>query len=634
MTKQFGEQIVLNGLTAEFRSGETVGLVGANGCGKTTLFRIITGELEADTGEVICSKSVKIGYLAQSLDLGTDTTLEEEVTQAFAGLYEMERRLEAMAHKMAAPDAPDSLMHDYDRIRSRFESSGGFDMQKRLGEVLGGLGFIQSDWSLPMTALSGGQRCRAALAKLLLEDQSFLLLDEPTNHLDIDAVRWLEKYLSNYRGGAIIISHDRYLLDHVVDRIVEVEGGRATGYAGGYSTYLETRANNQLTAERQFEKDQAFIAKEQAFINKHMASQRTKEAQGRRTRLERRKKAGEFVTEVARNRKGVKLNFDGVQTDGSTVLRVDDIAKAFDGREVLKCVRFQIQGQQRFGITGPNGVGKSTLLKIVMDELALDSGTFEWDTRGEVGYYAQDTGALDPKKTALECIHDICPDLNETQKRSLLGRFHFYGEDVFKTVNLLSGGERSRIRLLRLILSNPSVLVLDEPTNHLDIPSREALEEALSDFPGTLIVVSHDRYFLDQIVNHLLVLRPGGHEVFDGNYSDYVRTWESRRADTARKKAVSKDKAAQNQAATKQQNSSGSGHRKSSKYDSLSIEQIEAQILELEEKIEVLNERFGDPKIYKDPEAARSLKAELEEVKTELEEAEECWSDRADTMHS
>ena len=397
VTKEFGSLRVLDGVSVELHSGRITGIVGPNGAGKTTLFRMISGELEPDLGTVTKSRDLKVGYLTQEPTLNSDATLHDEVLSVFEGLLAIEHRMqqlsEEISHKHDSGDVSE-LMEQYDRLSAQFEAAGGYAHEQRLEEVLGGLGFSMEDRKLPVSALSGGQRCRAALAKLLLQDHNMLLLDEPTNHLDIDAVRWLEKFLAGHHGGAVIISHDRYLMDRVTDRIIEVDKRRLTPYSGNYSNYIETKERNRLSNERQFQKDKDFIEKERAFIAKHMAGQRTKEAQGRQKRLERRLRNGEFVTEVESQRRHVKFEFDEGGALGGEILRVEGLAKSYDGKHLFRDMGFQIHSGQRLGITGPNGTGKSTLIKILQGIVPEDSGTFEWHPRVSVAYFAQDAKAL------------------------------------------------------------------------------------------------------------------------------------------------------------------------------------------------------------------------------------------------
>jgi len=629
VTKQFGTKIVLEDACAQIRPGETVGLVGTNGAGKTTLFRLITGELDPDLGKVVRAKRASIGYLRQEPQIDGDRTLHEEVGQAFDGLLALERRLHDVSERMALHEPGeelDALMAQYERINAQFIAAGGHTFETRLNEILGGLGFSQSDQDKPMALLSGGQKCRAALAKLLLEDRPLLLLDEPTNHLDIDAVRWLEKFLAGHRGGAVVISHDRYLLNRLCGRIIEVADRRTESFPGNYSNYAETKQRLLLTEQRQFEKDQAFIKKERAFIAKHLAGQRTAEAKGRRKRLERRLSEGAFTEETTRVKRTAGIRFDKpgeARTTGPTALRTDGLTMAFGDHELFRDLSFQLPQGERLGITGPNGTGKTTLLRILLGHLDARAGTVTIEGSPTIAYYSQEHTEMDTSRTVLEEIRACDPALTEERARTFLARFLFLGDDVFKTIGLLSGGEQSRVRLAAMILKAPDLLVLDEPTNHLDIPSREVLEEALLEFPGTIVAVSHDRFFLDRVATRLLVMRRDACTLHTGNYTSYIEWLESRRktADAPASKTAQKK-------ATKQPATDARASRQSP-YDSLSIDDIEAMVIEHEEKLAALQDRFGDPAVLKDPDALGELKEETEHVEQELAELDRAWQERA-----
>ncbi len=631
--KQFGDRVVLDGVSIELQPGEIVGLVGPNGAGKTTLFRLIAGHMQPDFGTVTRARGLAVGYLPQIPEVDLERTLHDEVLSAFEDVLALEQKMLALSEQIAEhhdTQRGHELMAQYDKITAQFQTSGGYEYEQRVGEILGGLGFEPADYKLKMNVLSGGQKCRAALAKLLLRDTSYLLLDEPTNHLDIDAVRWLEKFLAGHHGGAAIISHDRYLLDRVASRIIEVDQARLKSYTGNYSTYAETRRVERLTQERQFDKDAAFLEKERDFIARHLAGQRSNEAKGRRTRLERRMAAGEFVTQRPGERATLKISFDTEVDPGRVVLRSDGLAKGFERRPLFSDLNLMLQATQRLGITGPNGTGKSTLLKVLLGEMPASAGSIERDPRAAVGYFSQDASELDSGSTVIGEIRAVRSGWSEQQVRTTLGAFLFSGEDVFKPIRVLSGGERARVRLLKLILAQPNVLVLDEPTNHLDIPSREALEEALDDFPGAILAVSHDRYFLDRIVDRLLVIRPEGHRHFLGNYTAYVESLEREQsaAATAREAAQEADKAkrsaSQGSGAAKARPSGGKKQR--SPLDRMTVEELEKRIAEREAKIDELNHRFADPQTYRDPELAGRLQAELTLVRAELDEAMEAWS--------
>jgi ATP-binding cassette subfamily F protein 3 len=641
VTKQFGGQVVLNDVSIEFSTGHLVGLVGPNGAGKTTLFKLITGQLTPDMGTVTLSKGLEVGYLPQEPEVAEGQTLHDEVLSVFADVLALEQKLQAISEQMATqPPGPalDALMQQYDRTTARFEAAGGYTYEQRLSEILGGLGFSPADYKLPMMALSGGQKCRAALAKLLLQESQFLLLDEPTNHLDIDAVRWLEKFLAGHHGGAVIVSHDRYLLDRLAERIVEAEGTRLRSFAGNYTNYMQTKAVRQLTQDRQYANDRAFIQKEREFIAKHMGKQRTAEAKGRLKRLERRLATGEFTLERTTKRDKVNIRFgeaDRQVTAGKDTLSVRGLSKGYGEKRLFTDLSLAVPAGSRLGITGPNGTGKTTLLKIVLEQVRPDAGEFEMDAKASVGYYAQEATELDPDKTVVQEIIAVRPDMLESHARNYAARFLFRGEDPFKRVGQLSGGEQSRVRLMKIILTNPNVLVLDEPTNHLDIPSREVLEEALLEFSGTIIAVSHDRYFLDRICERLLVMRLNEHTLYDGNYSYYIRQVEQQRELAAAEAGAEKRPKSAKGGKLPEGGPGGDGAAAAPKpqrtrFYKLRLEELEQLIMDLETRLMQLHERFGEAELYHDPTAVSDLREEFESAQAELAEAEQEWNTRAE----
>lgn len=631
VTKEFGGQTVLSEISVEFQSGQVTGLVGANGTGKTTLFRLINGEITPDIGTVTTSKGMQLGYLTQEPQVNLERTLYAEATEALANL----RRLEQRQHELGAQleqtppgAAQNALLAEYDRVHGQFLAAGGYNAESKVHEVLGGLGFSHRDYELPMSALSGGQKCRVALAKLLLQEHTFLLLDEPTNHLDIDAVAWLEKFLAGFHGGAIVISHDRYLLDRIADRIVELDRGRLTAIPGNYSNYVKVKAQRKLAESRQFEVDQAFIEQERAFINKHMGKQRTAEAKGRLKRLERRLKSGELQTDRPdQGPSTVKLAFDEGEATSGWLVDAIDLAKGYDDKQLFSDVTLRVNAGEFLGITGPNGTGKSTLLKILLGEVEHDAGEITLNERMSVGYFAQEARKLDPELTVLEYVSNLVAPATETQARGLLGRFLFRGDDVVKPLGQLSGGEQSRIRLLELILERPNVLYLDEPTNHLDIPSREALEEALEGFPGAIVAVSHDRYFLDRLAWRLLVMRPEGHRLVQGNYSAYRTLLEEEEQAAARKRNAGR--------ADQRRGGKGSSNGKrpakaQDPYRKHSLEEIEGMIFEVEAAVEEINTAFADPAVAADAARIAELREQFDTHQAKLAELHSVWERKAE----
>ncbi len=670
VTKQFGGQVVLHEVTLDLHTGQVAALIGANGVGKTTLFRLIAGQVPPDTGTVTVSRGLEVGYLPQEPDIAAGATLKQAVAEAFSELMAAEQKLQALAQQIAEEhEGPQlgELMRQYDRANARFETAGGYSFEQRLNEVLGGLGFSPADYELPVAALSGGQKCRAALAKLLLQGvgggssacaDQFLLLDEPTNHLDIDAVRWLEKFLVGHHGGAVIISHDRYLLDRLAERTIEVVaegsgsssaggmaaalGGHVRSYPGNYSHYVQTRELRDLSQQRRYVQDQAFIEKERAYIAKHMAGQRSRQAQGRQKRLLRQLDAGEFTVERPGAQRATRINFDATLGNkgnspagrarkphtAKELLRVEGLHKQYGDKVLFTNLDLAVCTGERLGITGPNGTGKTTLFRVVLGQVAPEAGSVYVNPAARIGHFAQDSGELNPDRTVIEEIIAIRGDFLERDARHYAARFLFTGQEPFKRIGQLSGGEQSRVRFMKLILAGPDVLMLDEPTNHLDIPSREALEAALAEFPGTIIAISHDRYFLDRVADKLLVIRPGEHRLYEGNYSYYIEKVEQARAAAE----------AEAEATTRKPSKGGGKERRTSAKDAaprsplakMKLPDLEAYITEREERLGKLHGRFGDPAVYKDPAAIRQLRAEFDTLKEELAAAEQVWLERAD----
>jgi ATP-binding cassette subfamily F protein 3 len=632
VSKSYGPKLVLEHVTLDLQHGEKVGLVGANGAGKTTLFKLITGEQTPDEGRVIVARGLKVGYLPQIPVLDASSTVLDEAGSVFGRVWELERTLVALAHEMTAQHDSDRLPHTmarYDRLRAEFETAGGYTIEARIGEVLGGLGFGKRAQELTIGVLSGGQKCRVALAKLLLSDCDLLLLDEPTNHLDIAATQFLEAFLASFSGGVVVVSHDRYLLDRVVSKIIELERRRVTLYPTNYTHYAESKHIRGLTAEREYAKQQSFIAHERDFIARHLAGQRSQEAKGRRTRLARMAKEGHLVARPQAARQRINLDFDASASSEGTALRCEDVVKRYGPLTLFDGLRFQVQRGERVGIIGPNGVGKSTLLRIIMGSEPADAGTVEFYERAAAGYYDQEHAGLNRERSVIAELRALRPDASDQELRTFLAGFLFTGDDAFKRVGDLSGGEQSRVVLAKLMWSATRALVLDEPTNHLDIPSREALEEALRAYAGTIIMVSHDRYFLDRVVTHLLVLEPGGYERIVGNYTE----WQQQRAAALAASQVETVRAAKRKRAgdTPKQAArrAASEPRPTAKYDRLSLEEIETMIIDREGQLAAMQQQFGDEATYRDPERRQALQAAYDELKRELAELNAAWEERA-----
>jgi ATP-binding cassette subfamily F protein 3 len=547
LTKSFGAELIFSGVSFRVDASDRIGLVGPNGAGKSTLLDIIAGRQEADGGSLGGARALRIGYLTQTAGFVPTRSLREEMAQVFAEVRGWEQELQTLAARMASPESFESadeyerLLERYATLQERFEHAGGYTIESRIDQVLDGLGFTKEQQAMPATLLSGGQQTRAALGKLLLQEPDLLLLDEPTNHLDLAALEWLEEYLGGWPGAIIIVAHDRYFLDRVVNRVIEMAFGRIEEYPGNYTRYLQLRAERMDRRRKEYEEQQEYIARTEEFIRRYKAGQRSKEARGRQTLLNR-------MERVERPQDFQEMHFSlGKQVEsGQVVLSTQRLTVGYPsngaaGRTVLVRVPdMEVQRGERIGMLGENGSGKTTLLRTIIGQLAPLEGKVALGHNVLVGYYAQTHDELDPNKTVLDEIRHTSP-FSEESARTFLGRFLFSGDDVYKSVSALSGGERSRLALAKLTLLGANFLVLDEPTNHLDLPSRQFLEEVLGTYDGTLLFVSHDRYFVDALATRVWMVQDGTLINHPGNYTDY----RTRRAAAAARAAVQAERQAQ-----------------------------------------------------------------------------------------
>jgi ATP-binding cassette, subfamily F, member 3 len=524
ITKSYSAHEILRGVSFQVNPNEKIGLVGRNGAGKTTVFRIITGEETADAGEIVKINNLKLGLLEQHVDFREKETVHTAALSAFQKIHDIEAEMRRLETLMAT-DHSAEILEKYAELQTEFERLDGFSYTARAEAILLGLGFSRENWSLETDRLSGGQKNRLGLARLLLSQPDVLLLDEPTNHLDVSAVEWLENFLQNYDRTFVIISHDRYFLDRVCNRIIEIENGRAITYKGNYSDYLVEREERREQQRRAFENQQALIAKTEEFIRRNIEGQKTKQAKSRRNMLQRM----ERVESVASEKPQGNFKLKKVARAGTQILLVEDLAIGYGEKVLARGIDFSLLRGEALGVIGGNGTGKTTFLKTILGDLRELSGKILWGTKTDIGYYSQNLEDLHERNEVIQELRRVAPLADNGELRSFLARFLFTGEDVFKRVADLSGGEKGRLALAKLIYSNKNVLVLDEPTNHLDIPSREALEAALDEFPGTIITVSHDRYFLDRIATQILAFEENQTtEIYDGNYSEY-HEWKASR---------------------------------------------------------------------------------------------------------
>lgn len=631
VAKHYGAKTVLSNISLQIHERERVGLVGVNGAGKSTLLQILAGELSYDAGEIYRAKETKIGYLAQNSGLNSNETIWNELLNVFAPLLDVERELRELEERMADPRLADDAkayedtMNRYAQQSERFREQGGYEIEAKIRGVLHGMGFAGFSPDTPVGDLSGGQKTRLALAKMLLQEPDLLMLDEPTNHLDIATLSWLEGYLRAYPGAILVVSHDRYFLDALVDTIYEIERSASRRYPGNYSRYMELKAAEYENQMKQYEKQQDEIARMEEFIRRNIVrASTTKRAQSRRKALERMERIDKPLGELKR----ASFAFEVEQTSGNDVLKVQNLTVSYDGKQPLfRNASFRLQRGETVALIGPNGIGKSTLLKTLIGQHRPDQGSCEWGTNVRIGYYDQEQAGLNPNHTVLDEVWNAFPHLEEVRIRTVLGGFLFSGEDVLKKIGALSGGEKARVALAKLMLQKANVLILDEPTNHLDLYSKEVLEAALIDYEGTLLFISHDRYFLNKMAERILELSADGIESYLGNYDDYLEKKrelaelaEERQAEQTGRKtapAAAPDKSGDYEAEKQAKRDERNRQRK--------IEQLEREIAGREETVAALERQLAEPDVYNDYVKVQQIQALLDQEKAALERCYEEW---------
>ena len=648
LVKSYRRRRVVDDVYFCVEPGEIVGLLGPNGAGKTTCFRMIVGLTTPNEGEVWlrgreCSRlpmyrraRMGMGYLPQEPQIDESQTLLESAMSTFDHVRGLEQRVADVAERLAEhhdTDQLDDLMAEYDELVHRLEAAGGYRYETVEREVLGGVGFSPDDYGQPIGVLSGGQKCRAALAQLLMQEADLLLLDEPTNHLDIEATRFLEKFLAGYHGAAVIISHDRYLLDRVVDKIADLDEKRITVYPCGYSDYAEAKRLRKLTAQREFDKQQEWVNHQREYAERVKADKsRAKQSRGRLKNLANMERRGDILDRPDSAPRKMAIQFTPSRRAGDMVLRCENVRKAFGDVVLFDNFNLEVYRGEKIGIIGPNGVGKTTLLKMAMRHMTPDAGEVRLFETLDVGYYDQEHADLDLDHTVIDEIQPHRTVDVEGKIRSYLARFLFRDEDVFKRVGDLSGGEQSRVTLAKLVWRNPQVLILDEPTNHLDIPAREVLEEALISFPGAILLVSHDRYFLNRVVNRLLVLpERTRYEIMDGNWSTYeerVARQEAAEREAAAAVAANDGRRARRRGPSRDRKPAKSDD--TSPYASWSLKQLEETIMEREDHLSETEKKFADPDVYKDADRARALRGVADTLRAELADLNAAWEGRAE----
>lgn len=637
VTRRFGADPLFETVNLDVPDNVRVALVGRNGAGKSTLIHIITGEEAPDEGQVTMKRGLTIGYLAQDTGLDSDKTVWEEMLSVFAGLIEMEAKIHQLEAKMSDPEViqNEQLFEEtsvqYDHLQHEFSEQNGFGYQAEIRGVLHGFEFDESYYDRNITTLSGGQKTQLALAKLLLEKRDLLILDEPTNHLDVETLTWLEGYIQSYKGALLIVSHDRYFLDRIVTEVYDMSLGSVVHYKGNYSKFMTLKAEKLKREWKEYEKQQTKITQLEDFVNKNIVrASTTKRAQSRRKQLEKM----DVIDRPENEDKVARFRFNSSRTSGNIVLTVKDLAVGYGLQKVLsEPINLNIKKHQSIAIVGPNGVGKSTLLKTILGRIPAIRGTAELGTGVDIGYYDQEQASLHDKKTVLAELWDDHPTTPEADIRSILGSFLFTGEDVDKLVHNLSGGEKARLLLTKLALRHDNFLILDEPTNHLDIDSREVLEQALNEFDGTILFVSHDRYFINQVSTSVVEISQEGSTLFLGDY-DYFTNKKQEQAEIAELE-LQEQQAADTTSVRSKPAPITTDYQKSKENQrqlrklSREVDALEQQVTDLSNQKSEVELQMTKPASFNDPAKMTDLQSQLSKITTELTESEDQWEEKS-----
>lgn len=625
LNKSFGIDSILENVSFTVNEGDKVGIIGVNGTGKTTLFKVISGIYGYDSGDIYTSKDCEIGYLEQNTNFHSNNTIFEEVLEVFKDLIDMESYLRNLEIKIAEESAnPNSsqlekIMNEYSHKLEEFSELNGYGYKSEAKGVLKGLGFSDEDMDKPISILSGGEKTRVLLGKLLLKKPTLLLLDEPTNHLDSDAIEWLEIFLKQYRGTVILISHDRYFLDQVVNRVFEIHNKKLKSYNGNYSDFVKLSAVEKEIEKKKFEDQQKEIKKQEESIERLKAYGREKHLKRARSKEKALSKV-DVLDKPDGDRKRARIEFNPSVTSGNDVLQVRDVSMGYGERILFKDLNLDIYRGEKVALIGANGIGKSTLFKVIMNELQPLSGNIKFGTNVNVSYFHQEQKTLNLDNTIIDEIWENNTHLTQTALRSMLGAFLFENEEVFKKISTLSGGERARVAILKLILSNANFLLLDEPTNHLDIDSKEVLEEALSGYTGTIFTISHDRYFLNTVVDKVLVLDKDGICEYLGNYDYYIEKKKQ-----VYEMSLMEEKEEKTKTQIKDEKRKEREQREAQKKNRHKIQQIETEIQETEIKIEELDMLLCQEEIYSNPDKAKDVSQEKISFEDKLSSLYEQW---------
>ena len=628
--KSYGIRDVLKNITFSINEGDKVGIIGANGEGKSTLFKIITKELSQDSGEVFIDKNKTLGYLSQNLALNSEKNIYEEALSVFDELLNIESKLSSLEIKMSEPydekkaSYHEKLIKDYTTLQDLYSHKGGYVYKGEISRVLKGLGFTENDFYKSINTLSGGQKTRVALCKLLLRKPDIILLDEPTNHLDLEAISWLEDYMKNYKGTVLVISHDRFFLDSVTNNTFEVIGGKVECYNVPYTKFIDLRKKNYETKLKAYNLQQAEIKRQEAIIEKFRSFNREKSiraAESREKVLEKMEK----IEAPTHSKEASKIKFEASVKSVYDVLHIENMAKSYGDKSLFSNLNLDLKRGEKVALIGENGRGKTTLFKIIMDKVEADKGVKVLGTNVNVGYYDQEQSDLNLDKTIIDEVWDDFPNLTTSKLRIYLASFLFTGDDVFKVINTLSGGEKCRINLLKLILSKSNLLLLDEPTNHLDIISREALEDAILEYDGTLMVISHDRYFLNKVISRILELKEDGVSEYLGNYSYY----QEKKLNPSRFESYEELANGKTKTQLKDEKKKKREAEKEAKAIQLKIKNLEKTISEKEDELNNLQEQLCLESIYSNPSESQRVNNEIKSLEQLIANLYDEWESLA-----
>lgn len=629
LEQRFGGNTIFSNISFSVPDNARIGLVGPNGAGKTTLLKIMTGQQEPTSGQFTINKGLKVGYIAQENALDEDKTIWDEMLTVFDDLIEKNKRITKMQEQIAEHPEDEDLLKRYDQLAYDFEQEGGFTYQAEIKSILNGFNFKENTWQKVIGTLSGGEKTRLAFVKLLLQKPPVLLLDEPTNYLDLDTLDWLEAFLKNYQGAIITVSHDQYFLDHLANQIFELNFGKLTTFKGNYSQYVKERELMNNQQEAAYEKQQEKIKKEEEFIQKNLVrASTTKRAQSRRKALDKMERI-----KPPKHKQKVRINFTSDRPSGKEVLIAKDLTIGYPDKTMVSDIDFQVNKNDRVAIIGPNGIGKSTLLKTIMKKIEPKDGSIKYGASLDIGYYDQELQSLDPSKTVLDTIWDRHKTMPEKDVRSILASFLFTAEDIDKTVGQLSGGQKARLTLTVLSLEKDNFLLMDEPTNHLDIEAKEVLEQALNTYDGTLLFVSHDRYFINELANKIISVRDGHAKIYNGNYSYYLDEKAKQAA------AVQEAEAEQTESTTSaNQNKGKLSYQEQKARDSQkrklerAVSEAEARIEKLEAEEQEIQTEMANPDIAASFEKLGPLQEKLSAVQEQLEQANNDWENALEAL--